>query len=64
MKNFLKSRKNASSEQKIDQFTRRKIKGKLKGNRGELKENKGKLKGNTGKVKGNVIKFFIFSKIF
>ena len=52
----------ASSEQKIDQFTRRKIKGKLKGNKGELKENKGKLKGNKGKLKGTVLKFWIFRK--
>ena len=34
----------ASSKQRINQFTRRKIKGKSKGNKGELKENKGKLK--------------------
>ena len=39
----------ASSEQRINQFTRRKIKGKLKGNKGELKENKGKLKEKKGK---------------
>ena len=51
----------ASSEEKIDQFTRRKIKGKLKGNKGELKENKGKLKGNKGK--GKCIKIMFFSKI-
>ena len=43
----------ASSEQRMNQFTRRKIKGKLKGNKGELKENKGKLKGNKGQLKGN-----------
>ena len=43
----------ASSEQKIDQFTRRKIKEKLKGNKGELKENKRKLNGNKGKLKGH-----------
>ena len=56
-----------SAEQRIHQFTRRKIKGKLKGNKGRLKENKGKLKenkwqlmenkrkltGNKGKLKGN-----------
>ena len=42
--NFQKSRKMASSEQRINQFTLRKITGKLKGNKGELKENKGKLK--------------------
>ena len=35
--------KMASSEQRINQFIRRKIKEKLKGNKGELKENKGKL---------------------
>ena len=39
----------ASSEQRINQFTRRKIKGKLKGNKGELK--------------GNLFKFLNFSKI-
>ena len=50
----------ASSEEKIDQFTRRKIKGKLKGNKGALKENKGKLKGNKGKLKGNLLNFWIF----
>ena len=62
-----KSRKMASSEQRINQFTTRKIKGKLKGNKGKLKENKGKLNdkqgklmenkrkwtGNKGKLKGN-----------
>ena len=40
----------ASSEQRINQFTRRKIKGKLKGNKGELKENKGKLNEKKGKL--------------
>ena len=57
----------ASSEQRINQFTRRKIEGQWKGNKGEWKENKGKLKekkgqlmenkgeltGNKGKIKGN-----------
>ena len=57
----------ASSEQIINQLTRRKIKGKSKGNKGELKENEGKLKekkgrlienkgkliGNKGKLQGN-----------
>ena len=32
-KNFQKSRKMTSSEQRINQFTRRKIKGKLNGNK-------------------------------
>ena len=64
----------ASAEQRIHQFTRRKIKRKLKGNKGRLKENKGKLKekkgklmenkrkwtGNKGQLKGNVFKFLIF----
>ena len=53
----------ASSEQRINQFTRRKIKGKLKGNKEELKENKGKLKGNRGKLKGNILKIWIFRKL-
>ena len=65
--NFQKSRKMASSEQRTHQFTRRKIKGKLNGNKGESKENTGKLKdkqgtfmenkrkwtGNKGKLGGN-----------
>ena len=38
----------ASSEQRMNQFTRRKIKGKLNGNKGELKENKGKIKEKKG----------------
>ena len=40
----------ASSEQRINQFTSRKIKGILNGNTGELKENKGKLKEKKGKL--------------
>ena len=45
----------ASSEQRINQFTRRKIKGKLNGNKRskgkqkEIKERKGKLMENRGK---------------
>ena len=39
-----------NSEQRINQFTRRKIKGKLNGNKGKLKENKGKLKDEQGKL--------------
>ena len=53
LKFFQKYRKTASSEQKINQFTRRKIKGKLRGNKGELKENKGKLKAKKGKLMEN-----------
>ena len=41
--------KMASSEQRINQFTRRKIKGKLKGNKRELKV--------------NLLQFLIFSNI-
>ena len=45
-----KYRKMASSEQRINQFTRRKIKGKLNGNKKDkLKENKGKLQETNGK---------------
>ena len=51
--NFQKSGKMASSEQRSNQFTRRKIKGKLKGNKQELKENKGKLKEKKGKLMEN-----------
>ena len=43
----------ASSEQRINQFTRRKIKGKLNRNKGELKENKAKLKEKKGKLMEN-----------
>ena len=42
-----------SSEQRINQFTRRKIEGKLNGNKGEFKENKGKLKEKKGKLMEN-----------
>ena len=41
----------ASSEQRINQFTRRKIKGQLKGNEGELKENR-KIEGKERKING------------
>ena len=40
----------ASSEQRTNQFTNKKIEEKLKGNKGELQENKGKLKEKKGKL--------------
>ena len=54
----------ASSEQRIKQFTRRKIKGKLKGNKGELKENTGKLKEKKGKLIENDTCAWTPNKVF
>ena len=43
----------ASSEPRINQFTKRKITGTSKGNKGKFKENKGKLKEKQGKLMEN-----------